>query len=83
MVKPTFVELSEQNSSNQNGKMKRGVGVIDFILRLIAIVATLASAIAMGTTDETLPFFTQFIRFRAKYDDLPTLSHFKITFIYV
>ncbi|PNX79545.1 casparian strip membrane protein 1-like, partial [Trifolium pratense] len=73
MEKATFVELSEQKISNQNGKMKRGVAVIDFILRLIAIVATLASAIAMGTTDETLPFFTQFVRFRAKYDDLPAL----------
>jgi hypothetical protein len=75
MVKSTFVELDEQKTSNQNGKMKRGVAVIDFILRLIAIVATLASAIAMGTTDETLPFFTQFIRFRAKYDDLPALRY--------
>jgi hypothetical protein len=77
MVKSTFVELGEEKSSNQNGKMKRGVAVIDFILRLIAIVATLASAIAiaMGTTDETLPFFTQFIRFRAKYDDLPALRY--------
>jgi hypothetical protein len=75
MVKSTFVELGEEKSSNQNRKMKRGVAVIDFILRLIAIVATLASAIAMGTTDETLPFFTQFIRFRAKYDDLPALRY--------
>ncbi|CAJ2669006.1 casparian strip membrane protein 3 [Trifolium pratense] len=78
MEKATFVELSEQKISNQNGKMKRGVAVIDFILRLIAIVATLASAIAMGTTDETLPFFTQFVRFRAKYDDLPALRLFVV-----
>lgn len=44
-----------------------GFATLDFILRLVAIIGTLASAIAMGTTDETLPFFTQFIRFRAKY----------------
>lgn len=75
MTKSTYVELGEQKTSSQNGNMKRGVSVLDFILRLIAIVGTLASAIAMGTTDESLPFFTQFVRFRANYDDLPTLRY--------
>ncbi|CAI0388433.1 unnamed protein product [Linum tenue] len=28
----------------------------------------------MATTNETLPFFTQFIRFRAEYNDLPTFT---------
>ncbi|GAB2234246.1 hypothetical protein Droror1_Dr00003490 [Drosera rotundifolia] len=58
--------------------MNRGISVIDFILRIIAAIGTLASAIAMGTTNETLPFFTQFIRFRAQYDDLPTLTFFVV-----
>lgn len=52
----------------------RGVAVLDFVLRIVGIVATMASAIAMGTTNESLPFFTQFIRFRAKYSDLPTFT---------
>lgn len=52
----------------------KGVSVLDFILRVVAFVCTLGSAIAMGTTNETLPFFTQFIRFRAKFDDLPTFT---------
>ncbi|KAG8366812.1 hypothetical protein BUALT_Bualt16G0006700 [Buddleja alternifolia] len=56
--------------------VNRGVAVLDFILRLVGIIATLASAIAMGTTNESLPFFTQFIRFRAKYSDLPTFTFF-------
>ncbi|XP_058736394.1 casparian strip membrane protein 3 [Vicia villosa] len=73
MMNSTYVE---QKSSTQKGSIKRGVSIIDFILRLIAIGATLGSAIAMGTTNESLPFFTQFIRFRAKYDDLPTLRFF-------
>ncbi|XP_061350661.1 casparian strip membrane protein 1-like [Gastrolobium bilobum] len=77
-MKSSYVELGEAKSSKQNGSMKRAVSVLDFILRLIAITATLASAIAMGTTDETLPFFTQFIRFRAEYDDLPTLRLFVV-----
>lgn len=54
--------------------VSKGVSVLDLILRFIAIVGTLASAIAMGTTNETLPFFTQFIRFKAQYSDLPTLT---------
>lgn len=48
------------------------IAIIDLILRIMAIFGTLASAVAMGTTDETLPFITQFIRFKAQYDDIPT-----------
>ncbi|KAJ4835397.1 hypothetical protein Tsubulata_010561 [Turnera subulata] len=58
--------------------VNRGVSILDFILRILAFIATLGSAIAMATTNETLPFFTQFIRFRAEYDDLPTLTFFVV-----
>ncbi|CAI9109730.1 OLC1v1009606C1 [Oldenlandia corymbosa var. corymbosa] len=60
------------------GPANRGAAVVDFFLRVIGIIATLGSAIAMGTTNETLPFFTQFIRFRAKYNDLPTFTFFVV-----
>ncbi|KAG0513585.1 hypothetical protein BDA96_10G115200 [Sorghum bicolor] len=60
------------------GGVSKGVSVLDLILRFIAIIGTLASAIAMGTTNETLPFFTQFIRFKAQYSDLPTLTFFVV-----
>ncbi|XP_077214084.1 casparian strip membrane protein 3-like [Tasmannia lanceolata] len=60
------------------GGMNRGISILDFILRLVALMGTLGGAIAMGTTDETLPFFTQFIRFKAKYDDLPSFTFFVI-----
>ncbi|XP_065862093.1 casparian strip membrane protein 5 [Euphorbia lathyris] len=56
----------------------RGLSILDFILRLVALVAVLASAIVMGTTNETLPFTTQFVRFRATYDDLPTFTFFVV-----
>jgi len=56
------------------GGVSKGVSVLDLILRFIAIIGTLASAIAMGTTNETLPFFTQFIQFEAKYSDLPSFT---------
>jgi len=54
--------------------VSRAVSIADVFLRFLSIVATIASAISMGTTNETLPFFTQFIRFKAQYSDLPTLT---------
>lgn len=56
------------------GGWRRGIAIFDFILRLFAIAAALAAAAAMGTTDQTLPFFTQFFQFQASYDDLPALT---------
>ena len=58
-MKSSHVELGEAKSSTKKCSMKRAVSGLDFILRLIAIVATLASAIAMGTTDETLMMILQ------------------------
>ncbi|XP_039123029.1 casparian strip membrane protein 1-like [Dioscorea cayenensis subsp. rotundata] len=60
------------------GGWKRGLACIDFILRLFAITATIIAAIMMGTTDETLPFFTHYYQFEAKYDDFPALTFFVI-----
>lgn len=75
-MKGGSVELNESKSSSPRSTgLNRGLSILDFILRLIAGFGTLASAIAMGTTNETLPFFTQFIRFRAEYDDLPTFTY--------
>nr|GEZ64981.1 casparian strip membrane protein 1-like [Tanacetum cinerariifolium] len=56
------------------GGWKRGVGIIDLILRVCAIVATLAAAAVMGTTSQNLPFFTQLFQFQASYDDFPTFT---------
>ncbi|KAL6342110.1 hypothetical protein AAG906_038590 [Vitis piasezkii] len=58
--------------------LKRGLAIFDFILRLSAIGAALAATTTMGTTDQTLPFFTQFFQFQASYDDLPAFSFFVI-----
>ncbi|KAH6836786.1 hypothetical protein C2S53_008233 [Perilla frutescens var. hirtella] len=57
---------------------KRGVSIFDFILRICALVAALAATATMGTTDQTLPFFTQFFQFQASYDDLPTFTFFVV-----
>ncbi|VVB13417.1 unnamed protein product [Arabis nemorensis] len=61
-----------------SGGYNRGLSIFDFLLRLAAIIAALAAAATMGTSDETLPFFTQFLQFQASYDDLPTFQFFVI-----
>ncbi|XP_021892537.1 casparian strip membrane protein 1-like [Carica papaya] len=58
--------------------IKKGIAIFDFLLRIGAIIAALAAAATMGTSDETLPFFTQFFQFQASYDDLPTFQFFVI-----
>ncbi|XAR51718.1 hypothetical protein NMG60_11006431 [Bertholletia excelsa] len=77
MMKAGPIELGEDSKAPRGG-VNRGISVLDLILRLAAIACTLGSAIAMATTDQTLPFVTQFIRFNARYDDLPMLSFFVI-----
>lgn len=70
-------------------KLKKIMGVVDFVLRLAAIIAALAAATTMGTSDETATFFTQVFRIEASYDDVPTFTyviiytHTYITYIYI
>ncbi|KAL8248749.1 hypothetical protein R6Q59_005617 [Mikania micrantha] len=71
-MKPSALQLGVAPPEN------RGIAILDFFLRLIAIVGTLASAIAMATTNQTLPFFSQFVRFRAKFNDLPSFTFFVV-----
>ncbi|KAM7268020.1 hypothetical protein ACFE04_010186 [Oxalis oulophora] len=71
-------EIYEAKSYSSAAGLNRGVSILDFILRVVALIGTLASAISMATTNETLPFFTQFVRFRAEFDDLPTSTFFVV-----
>ncbi|KAG6426262.1 hypothetical protein SASPL_110483 [Salvia splendens] len=57
----------------------RGFSIVDLFLRILAIVGTLGSAVAMGTTDETLPFSTRAFIFQAQYDDIPAFRFFVIS----
>ncbi|KAL2323055.1 hypothetical protein Fmac_027434 [Flemingia macrophylla] len=52
---------------------------MDFILRLGAIAAALGAAATMGTSDQTLPFFTQFFQFEASYDSFTTFQYVFLT----
>ncbi|GAB2272157.1 hypothetical protein Dimus_006977 [Dionaea muscipula] len=88
------IELGEPSSSRDINKgkapligkfntaaansLKRGFAVIDFIVRLCAVAASLAATIAMGTTNQTLPFFTQFFQFQASYSNFPAFTFFVI-----
>ncbi|KAM0961648.1 hypothetical protein FF1_021020 [Malus domestica] len=73
------VKFTEASKPIPKIKASRVLAVLDFTLRVVAVLGTLASAIAMGTSRETLPFATRFIRFRARYKDLPTLTFFVMT----
>lgn len=68
-----IVATTKALKTAKGGWTKRPAAVLDFILRLCAIAATLADATVMGITDQTLPFFTQFLRFQVSSDDLPAL----------
>ncbi|KAJ0259040.1 Casparian strip membrane protein 3 [Hirschfeldia incana] len=72
-----IIEKHKQEKVSMPG-WKRGVAIFDFVLRLIAAITAMAAAAKMATTEETLPFFTQFLQFSADYTDLPTLSSFVV-----
>uniref|UniRef100_A0ACD5VD52 Uncharacterized protein n=1 Tax=Avena sativa TaxID=4498 RepID=A0ACD5VD52_AVESA len=71
-------EHGETSKAPLDRGVSRGVSILDLVLRVIAAMGTLASAIAMGTTNQTLSFFTQFIRFKARHSDFPTLTFFVV-----
>lgn len=53
----------------------RSLAIVDLVLRLVAFVGALGSAIAMGTTNETYLVVSQYyVRFRAEFDDLPSFT---------
>ncbi|XP_060196935.1 casparian strip membrane protein 3-like [Lycium barbarum] len=74
----TTVATTKAIPHNQKGGWRRGVAIFDFILRLCALVAALAAATTMATSEESLPLFTQFFQFEAGYDDLPALPYFVV-----
>ncbi|CAL0299414.1 unnamed protein product [Lupinus luteus] len=86
----TTIDVPESSNVNLKGKalvvaparaggMKKGIAIMDFILRLGAIAASLGAAASMGTSDQTLPFFTQFFQFEASYDSFSAFQFFVIT----
>lgn len=72
-TEPLQVGETSEATIKTHGR-NRVISIFDFVLRIFAIIGTLGSAIAMGTTDQKLPFFTQFVQFRAEYNDIPTFT---------
>ncbi|XP_059668692.1 casparian strip membrane protein 2 isoform X2 [Cornus florida] len=77
LLATTKAAVAPMEHANKGG-LKKGLAIFDFVLRLAAIAAALGATVAMGTTDQTLPFFTPFFQFQASYDDLPTFQFFVI-----
>ncbi|KAG0480638.1 hypothetical protein HPP92_011228 [Vanilla planifolia] len=50
------------------------LGLFVFFARLFAITALVAAAGAMGSAEETLPFFTHDFQFHASFEDFPALA---------
>ncbi|KAH6792008.1 hypothetical protein C2S52_002485 [Perilla frutescens var. hirtella] len=60
----------------------KAISLIDFMMRIVAAVSTMGSAIAVATTTtQTLPStFTNFIRFNYRqYQDFPTFTFFVVS----
>lgn len=73
---PAAVVVTHKATKQQpQGGWKKGIAIFDFVLRLCAIATGLAATATMGTTEQTLPFFTQFFQFHAEYNDLPTFMY--------
>lgn len=71
---PASSALKPLVHKSPKGGYKRGLAIFDVVLRLAGIAAALGAAIAMGSTEQTLPFFTQFFQFKAQFDDLPAFT---------
>ncbi|KAL9238885.1 hypothetical protein vseg_013256 [Gypsophila vaccaria] len=78
IMETPLVSKVGHDAGGRGGAVSRGIGIIDFVMRLITLAALLAATVAMGTTNQTLPFFTQFFQFQARYYDLPTFTFFVI-----
>ncbi|OAY50052.1 casparian strip membrane protein 3 [Manihot esculenta] len=75
---PETGEASKNESSKHGSNLNRGISILDLILRVIATIGTLGSSVAMGTSNQTLPFSFQSFQFRAEYNDLPMFTFFVI-----
>ncbi|XP_057769518.1 casparian strip membrane protein 1-like [Salvia miltiorrhiza] len=58
----------------------RGMSLVDLILRIVAAVSTMGSAIAVATTSRSIPSFDNFIHFTSRqYQDFPTFTFFVVS----
>lgn len=72
---PAATIVSTKASPLPGGGMKKGIAILDFILRLSAIGSAIGAAVLMGTNEQILPFFTQFLQFHVQWDDFPMFKY--------
>ncbi|CAM8968760.1 unnamed protein product [Rhodiola kirilowii] len=85
MEEAATIEVRESNgklpvsaATSAGRGLKKGLSVLDFIVRLCGLVTSIAAAASMATAEQDLPFFSQFLQFQASYDDFTTFSFFVI-----
>ncbi|XP_060215322.1 casparian strip membrane protein 2 [Lycium barbarum] len=76
-MKAASIELGEASKAKVHG-VNRGISVFDLVFRIVALVGTLAGAVAMGTADQALSFSTQVVNFEAQYDDIDAFKFFVV-----
>ncbi|KAJ4724935.1 CASP-like protein [Melia azedarach] len=76
---PATSTATTKATPDPRGGSKKGIAILDFILRLFAIAAAIGATATMGAADQQLPFFTQFFQFEAQYDDFEVFVFFLIT----
>ncbi|KAE8666051.1 Detected protein of confused Function [Hibiscus syriacus] len=78
-MKTLSVESGEtSHETNQENSMIDVVSMLEFVLRFLATGGTLASAMVMGTAEETVPLVSQSILLNPKFSDLPMFTFFVI-----
>ncbi|CAN1152662.1 Casparian strip membrane protein 3 [Linum perenne] len=72
--------IRDDVNRSQNREVKRGISILDLMARFLAAAGTLGSAIAMGTTNETVTVasFSQVFQFNTKFNDLPVFTFFVV-----
>ncbi|KAJ1408471.1 Casparian strip membrane protein [Sesbania bispinosa] len=76
IVGDTATVVSTKAAPLPTAGWRKGLAILDFILRLSAIGAALSAAAIMGNNEQILPFFTQFLQFHAQWDDFTTFQFF-------
>ncbi|KVI05514.1 casparian strip membrane protein 1 [Cynara cardunculus var. scolymus] len=78
MTKAVRLEEGDASKVPVPAGSNKAVSIMDLVSRLVGITGTLGAAIAMGTNEQTLPFFTRFVRFDAQYDDFRSFRLFVV-----
>ncbi|PRQ32441.1 putative casparian strip membrane protein [Rosa chinensis] len=74
---PTADVAMKTKTQTRRGS-KKGLAIVDLVLRLGASSAAVAAAYSPLSSEQILPFFTQFLQFHAEYNDLPTFTFFVV-----